>query len=133
RRAFRAVVENFSGAPRRVSVALLGDPSMERLHVEFLSEPGTTDVLSFDLRDARGRAAPGVPFEAEIAIGIRVAEREARKRRHPPQREVDLYLIHGLLHLAGFDDHDPKDRARMRRAERRALSLAGWLETGSSG
>jgi probable rRNA maturation factor len=106
---------------------------MERLHLEFLGEAGTTDVLSFDLRDRRHRAAPGFPFEAEIAIGVEVAEREARKRRHTVQREVELYLIHGLLHLAGFDDHKPRDRAKMRRAERRILSDAGWLETGSPG
>lgn len=105
--------------PARVSVVLLGDAAMGRLHRRFIGDPEPTDVLSFDLRGPS--SAPNAP-EAEIAIGVEVAAREAARRRVPAEREVRLYLIHGLLHLSGFDDHDARDRARMRRAERRVLA-----------
>jgi len=104
-----------------VSIALLDDAEMSRLHVDHLGDAAPTDVLSFDLRERGARAGE---YEAAIAIGVDVARREARRRRLPFEREIALYLVHGLLHLAGFDDHDPRDRARMRRAERRVLARA---------
>jgi probable rRNA maturation factor len=116
RRAWRAVLDHEPNAPARVSVALLSDASMARLHEEYMGEAGPTDVLSFDLRGGPGAV------DGEIAIGVEVAAREAFRRRLGFQREVDLYLVHGLLHLAGYDDHAPRDRARMRAAERRALA-----------
>jgi probable rRNA maturation factor len=116
---------------------------MARLHRRFLGEAGPTDVLAFDLRTGRvrgdrrrGKRSPRearVPFEAEIAIGVEVARREAAARSLPLQREVELYLVHGLLHLAGLDDHRPADRARMRRAESVILSSVGWPVSDGSG
>ena len=107
--------------PARVSIALLDDVAISRLHEAHLGDPATTDVLSFDLRDP---ASPPGAFDAELAIGFEVAAREARRRGLPLERELALYVVHGLLHLAGFDDRDPRDRARMRAAERRVLARA---------
>lgn len=126
RAAFDAVRKRFPQAPSRVSLALLGDDAMAELHRQFSGVDGTTDVLSFDLRSDQGAALTPVPTgvcEAEIAVGVEVAYRTAARRRIDPQRELELYFAHGLLHLCGFDDHEPGDRRRMRAAERAVLGL----------
>lgn len=107
-------------APRRVSVAIVDDATMSQMHLDYSKIPGTTDVLSFDLRDGAG------VFDAEIVICADVASRESEKRKLPFERELQLYLVHGMLHLSGHDDHAPRDRARMRAAERKILKMAGW-------
>lgn len=117
RAAWLAVLELYDLAPRRVSLAIIGDAEMSQLHFNYSSIAGTTDVLAFDLRGGAGE------FEGEIAICIDVARREAKKRKLTFIREMQLYLIHGMLHLCGFDDHNPPDRARMRRAERKVFQF----------
>lgn len=121
-RAHAATVELFPASPNRVSLALVGDRRMSEVHERHSGVPGTTDVLSFDLR----APGPAPVYEAEIVIGVEVAVREAKKRQLDFQREVELYLIHGLLHVAGFDDHNRPDRLAMRAAERRVLKMCGW-------
>ncbi|MFN0205462.1 MAG: rRNA maturation RNase YbeY [Planctomycetota bacterium] len=118
RSAFHATHAAFPSAPRNVSVALVGDASMAALHLQYSNVPGTTDVLSFDLRDTGGDGR----FDAEIVISVEVAKKESAKRKRTIQQELELYLIHGLLHIVGFDDHAPSDRAKMRAAERKVLS-----------
>ena len=61
----------------------------------------------------------------EILIGVGVARRHAKKARHLLKHELTLYLIHGLLHLCGFDDMDPVSRKNMRKRERFYLSRLG--------
>ena len=60
-----------------------------------------------------------------LAVGAEVVAREAARRGHPPYHEACLYAVHGTLHLLGHDDHAPKARARMRRAERAWLGALG--------
>ncbi|MBI3820118.1 MAG: rRNA maturation RNase YbeY [Planctomycetes bacterium] len=119
REAWRAVLLHHARAPKRVSVALLTDATMSQLHESYSKIPGTTDVLTFDLKGTPGS------YDAEIAIGVEVARRAASDRKLPFEREIQLYLIHGMLHLSGFDDHAKADRARMRRAERKILTFIG--------
>jgi rRNA maturation RNase YbeY len=104
-----------------MSVALVGDRTMSRLHERFMNLSGPTDVLSFPLEsDARGRVTSG-----EIVVCVPHALREAHARGIPPRSEVLLYALHGMLHLAGFDDRtDPGFRA-MHRTEDRILSRLG--------
>ncbi len=105
-RAVRAV------APRRdVVVALVDDAVIRKLHEEFLGQAGATDVITFR--------------HGEIVVSAETAAREARRRGHPALHELLLYVVHGALHLQGHDDTRPKDRDRMRAAERRALQRLG--------
>ena len=67
-------------------------------------------------------AKTGPSFQVVGGLGGAVARREALERGHPPYHEALLYAVHGTLHLLGHDDHAPRARARMRRAER------SWLE-----
>jgi probable rRNA maturation factor len=105
--------------PVRLELALLDDREMAALHRRHLGVPGTTDVLSYALQDGPEG------LHGALAVGWEVARREALRRGHPPYHEALLYAVHGTLHLLGHDDHAPRDRARMRRAERRWLAALG--------
>lgn len=102
-----------------VRVRIVGDPEMSAAHEEFLGESGTTDVLTFDM------TPPDEPLDVDILICADEAARQAAPRGHAPQRELLLYIIHGLLHCLGHDDHDPADAARMHAEEDRILECLG--------
>lgn len=102
-----------------MSLVLVADPVMRRLNHYFRGLDRTTDVLSFDLRPAR---APGEPRRGEIAISADRVLAQARRYRHTPARELARLLVHGLLHLRGFDHQQAGDRRRMRAAERTMMA-----------
>lgn len=97
---------------RKVVVALVDDRTIAELHERYLDVEGPTDVLSFP--------------HGEIVVSGDTARREAQARGIPPLHELVLYVVHGALHLAGYDDKTPKTRKRMRAAERRILAELGY-------
>lgn len=101
-----------------LSFVVLDDARMADLHERYAGEPGSTDVLSFPL-------AEHPVLVGEVLVSADTARREAAARGHPAYDELLLYAVHGVLHLVGHDDHDPAERRRMRRAERRALAALG--------
>ncbi|HRY45872.1 MAG TPA: rRNA maturation RNase YbeY [Thermoanaerobaculia bacterium] len=106
-----------AAAPRRaatVSVLLCGDGRMRRLNREFRRIDRPTDVLSFP--------ADGPGFLGDVAIDVPYAGRQARKRGHALDREVQLLLAHGVLHLLGHD-HETDD-GEMFRLQRRLVARA---------
>lgn len=93
-----------------LSVILVSDRRMAELHRRFLNLPGPTDVITFQ--------------HGEIFISAETARRHARRFRNSLERELRLYVAHGLLHLHGFDDKDSAGAAEMERAqEKLAASL----------
>ncbi len=106
-----------------LSLVFLTDPALAQLHADFLEDPTTTDVITFE-----GEAAPpGLPADAgtagEICVSVDTAASFAREHGHDFSDELTLYLVHGWLHLAGFDDLQPAKKRVMRRAEARAMKL----------
>jgi probable rRNA maturation factor len=102
-----------------VHVTVVGDGEMRRLHARYLGIRAPTDVLAFDLR------APGLPaLLGQVVISADAARRQARRLRLPVALEMDLLLVHGLLHLAGHDDHGA--RALLSRGRRRPLPARLW-------
>lgn len=118
-------------AKARVSVAIVGDDEMARLHQQYLGKPGPTDVLTFDLTESAGdsRTSPAERheglLEGEIVVSIDTAARVAAERGHEPASEVLLYAVHGALHLTGWDDHDPDEASAMHALEDRLLTELG--------
>lgn len=109
------------GRPKiAVDVVLVGDRRLRALHSRFFGDDTPTDVIAFDLDDA----GPGPA--AEIYASVTCARRVARARGVGVARELALYLVHGALHLCGYDDHRSADRRRMRLAERRVLTALGY-------
>lgn len=104
-----------------VNVTVVDGGTISRLNRRYLHHGGTTDVLSFDLSDSpRG-------ISAEIILCGDVAVRQAKPLGCSPQRELMLYLVHGLLHLMGYDDSSVRGAAKMsaRQDELVRLFLAG--------
>ena len=104
---------------RKVVVALVDDEKMAELHKRFLGKDGPTDVLSFP--------------HGEIVVSADTALREAKEREISPVQELVLYVVHGALHLAGYDDRTPKKRAEMRAAERKVLNEMGYGDVFGTG
>ncbi len=97
-----------------LEVSLVPDAEIARIHGEFLGDPAPTDVITFG--------------HGEIIVGVEVAAREARERGWPLERELLLYVIHGLLHLKGLDDGTPGEREEMTRAQEAILDAVWPLE-----
>ncbi len=99
-----------------LSVVFVDDAELARMHGEWLDDPTRTDVITFDLGDE------GLGPAGELYVSTERAQAVAARRGLDPLREHLLYVVHGALHLCGFDDHAPAQRARMRRAERCVLA-----------
>jgi probable rRNA maturation factor len=101
-----------------ISVAIVDDQTMHQLNSRHLQHDYTTDILSFLLGD-------GERLEGELIACWDVARRVAEQGGWNVHWELLLYLIHGMLHLVGYDDHDPIGLEKMKRAECIYLQLAG--------
>jgi probable rRNA maturation factor len=98
----------------KVTLAFVDDATIAGLNKKFLDHDGPTDVITFPY-------SQGKKLEGEIVIGVEVAQREAAERRHEVNAELCLYVIHGTLHLCGYDDRTDRDAAEMRKKERAYL------------
>jgi len=92
---------------REVFVWLISDRRMAVLHQQFLGQVGPTDVLTFQ--------------HGEIFISVETARRHARAFGNSLTRELELYIVHGLLHLHGFDDQTPAEARKMKTAQEKIL------------
>jgi len=104
--------------PADFCFVVIRDRQMRQVNRESLGHDHPTDVLSFPM-------AEQPVLIGEILLSADTARREAAARGHSAYDELLLYAVHGVLHLLGYDDHDPVARRRMRRAERRVLASLG--------
>ena len=117
-----AVLDAHAGAfrggcpPGELSVVFLTDPALAKLHADFLADPAPTDVITFAGEPAHGSAG-------EICVSADAAARVAGRAAAAYSDELTLYVVHGWLHLAGYDDLRVPAKREMRRAEARALRL----------
>lgn len=120
RQAARTVLEGEGVGDAELSLAFVDSPTIHRLNLRYLEHDEPTDVLSFPLSEPNAKKLAG-----ELVIGAEVAQAQAAERGHDLQAELALYVIHGLLHLCGFDDHSERGAAEMRERERHYLALLG--------
>jgi len=90
-----------------VEVSIVSDAAIARVHLEFMQIPGATDVITFE--------------HGEILISTGTAKKYAAQYSQNLETELGLYIIHGLLHLGGFDDIEAGDAKRMHRLQERIL------------
>lgn len=100
----------------KITLAFVDDATMAGLNKRFLEHEGPTDVITFPYSHSGAKK-----LEGEVVIGVEVAQRESTERGHDVNTELCLYVIHGTLHLCGFDDRSKRDAAEMRRKEREYL------------
>ena len=93
-----------------VFVWLISDRRMTRLHRQFLGKTEPTDVLTFQ--------------HGEVFISVETARRHARAFGNSLMRELKLYIVHGLLHLHGFNDQTPAEARKMKTAQEKILRCA---------
>jgi probable rRNA maturation factor len=99
-----------------VAIILVDEGAMEALHVQWMDEPGPTDVLSFPMDELRPGTEdmPTPPgLLGDIVLCPQVAETQARDAGHSTEDELLLLTTHGLLHLLGFDHAEPDEEREM--------------------
>src|SRR5262245_55094483 len=121
RESARIVLEGEDVNEAQIILAFVDNPTIHRLNKQFLNHDEPTDVLSFPMSGVNARK-----LEGEIVIGAEVAKAQAEERGHEIGAELGLYVIHGLLHLCGYDDHDDSDIQKMRERERHYLAKLGY-------
>src|SRR5579862_2346951 len=110
--------------PESVTVQLISDEAMSRLNQTFRKKHGPTDVLSFPAK--RTNSIENTKYVGDIAISAETARRNARKFSRGLSVEMRILILHGMIHLAGFDhetDHGEMDR--LERRLRRRLGVTG--------
>jgi len=120
REVARTVLDGEGASDAEVSLAFVDNETIHRLNRRYLEHDEPTDVLSFPLSAAAARRLSG-----ELVVGAEVAQAQAESRGHDVQAELALYVIHGLLHLCGYDDRGAKDATAMRARERHYLRALG--------
>ena len=111
-----------------ISLALVDDAEIHRVNRDFLGHDHPTDVISFVL--GGGGTSPSEHLEGELVVSTETAMREAPAHGWSAADELVLYVVHGLLHLCGYDDLTDEARPLMRRRERQLLSYWQLTPTG---
>jgi probable rRNA maturation factor len=107
-----------------LSVLLVDEAAMEQLHVQWMDEPGPTDVMSFPMDELRpGTESQEFPpgLLGDVVVCPQVALRQAREAGHSAEEELLLLITHGILHLLGFDHAEAEAEHEMFRLQRQLL------------
>lgn len=107
-----------------ISLSFISDRRIQSLNRIYRGKDQPTDVLAFSLANSKqvkvkkkGDRPPPL-FLGDVVISVPTARRQARERRHSLRREIAWLMIHGILHLLGYDHEKAADARRMRRKER---------------
>ena len=100
-----------------LSVAFIESEEIQRLHSAYFNDASITDVITFE-------GDHSMDFAGEICVCVDVAQESAPDHDLTLAQEITLYLVHGWLHLVGYNDNSEGDRNSMRDAEKRIMSAA---------
>ena len=113
RKLIQSVLKFQKSDCKELSIYFVTERRICGLHRDFFDDPTPTDCISFPIdRDYLG----------EIFVCPKSAFRYTSENGGDPYEEIALYIIHGLLHLLGFDDLDPKERRVMRKNEKKCMA-----------
>lgn len=102
-----------------IELSIISDKEIARIHGEFLEDPTPTDVITF--------------HHGEILVSADTAAREGPENGLGFQEELALYMIHGLMHLGGWDDHEAAEAAEMARHQESILAACLQAHPGKAG
>jgi probable rRNA maturation factor len=117
------------GVESEVGLVITGDKKIQELNLKYLEEDRPTDVLSFPINEQLENAPAfinvpdGKTHLGDIIISYPTAARQAEERGHPAEREIIILLIHGTLHLLGYDHDIPEREQAMRSRESAVLKI----------
>lgn len=108
-----------------LSIALIGIEEMSQLNAQYRDKTGPTDVLSFPCDDPCAVVGPDEPVTlGDVVIAPEVAEQQAAELGHTVEEELNLLLVHGVLHLLGYDHIEDEEASAMQSREK--TLLAAW-------
>jgi len=133
RRIARHVLLAEGVGPTQLGVVVTDDATVRELNRRYLGVDEPTDVLAFGLGETGDRPFALPPGEAaslgEVLISYPTAVRQAEEQGHSVEAEVAHLLVHGILHLLGYDHLEAEDERSMHQKEDRLLSGGAWLES----
>jgi probable rRNA maturation factor len=115
----KSVIESESYELLHLNYIFCSDDYLRQINVEYLHHVTFTDIVTFDNSEEDGKV------EADIFISIDRVKENSMTFARPFQEELHRVLIHGVLHLMGYKDKDPRQKAEMRKKEDAYLSLTG--------
>ncbi|MCK6440093.1 MAG: rRNA maturation RNase YbeY [Planctomycetes bacterium] len=118
RNACLATLKHERAPSAQIEVLVTGASRMRAINKKHLKHDYVTDVLSFNLG-----STPGTALLGQIVICKVFAEKEARARNISTAKELARYVIHGTLHLLGYDDHSERARAKMWKTQERIVKM----------
>jgi probable rRNA maturation factor len=117
-----------------LSILLVDEDTMSSYHEKYMGEPGPTDVLSFPMDELRPPGDGEDPPEGllgDIVLCPAVTSRQAAEHGRSAEAEAEYLLVHGLLHLLGFDHADPEEKAEMFGLKDKII--AAWARSDGAG
>lgn len=121
RRIARAAFAELGVDRADLGIRLVDAQEMARVNWQFLQHEGSTDVITFDYREDNIESPAGPRVHGELVICVADAIQQAREFRTTWESEVVRYVVHGILHLLGYDDLKPVPRRAMKREENRLV------------
>jgi len=113
-----------------MGILITGQEKIRQLHKDYMGEDEPTDVLSFAMREKGPADAPDFVFPTgdavhlgEVIISYPQADLQAAEHRHSTQKEIAILLIHGVLHLLGYDHDEAERQKKMQAREKAVLKL----------
>ena len=131
----RALSPEWDPVEVEIGLILVDDEAIAQLNEQYRAVAGPTDVLSFpmwtrdELEDVRAvpQNYPERPvLLGDVVISVETARRQAEEYGHSLGREMAFLLVHGVLHLLGYEHDDEQSRAEMRAREEAVLAATGW-------
>jgi probable rRNA maturation factor len=128
-RAVKAALENQGESmDAELAIVLTDDSQIQELNRDYLGIDSPTDVLSFPASEADGSEIDpetGARYIGDILVSLPYAAKSAEKAGHSLEAEVQLLVVHGILHLFGHDHVEPEEKARMWKAQAEILESLG--------
>lgn len=129
RKAAQSVLDIFSRSDS-LTIMVVNDQYIQELNSQYRHMDAVTDVLSFP-NEENDPMQPS--YLGDIAISYPVAEKQAAVAGHPVENEISLLIVHGVLHLLGYDHHTSEGKSEMWALQEKALRSLGIMMTSYSG
>jgi probable rRNA maturation factor len=124
-RLAQAILSSVGEKTADLGVMLIGDRSMRRLNRQYRKKDRTTDVLAFSMREGPG---PSSVLIGDVVISVPTAAKQAGQAGRSLDEELTVLLIHGILHLCGYDhERSKRDARRMQEREQWVLRRLGRI------
>ena len=117
----KKLLKDLGVSPAELSILLVDNPQIQKLNRLWRKKDRPTDVLAFAQREGE-KADPADPVLGDIVISVEQAKKQAEAQGHSLEKELDILLIHGILHLLGYEhEHGGRQAKKMREKEKELL------------